>query len=90
MDSVAFAADFPFSHYERGGLEREGIPDERHGDDAAVAQVHADGVVGELHIQHAPMRWLRSSSPSLRNNRAQPGPDRFTMGAVFDQRVNPC
>jgi len=56
MDSVAAAGDLPALALRRCGFEQAGIPDQRQGYAAAVAQVHADGVVGELDIQHALIR----------------------------------
>ena len=56
MNSIAVAGNFPVVALRRGGVEQPRIPDERHGDDAAVAQAHADGVVGELDFQHALVR----------------------------------
>jgi len=50
MDSVASGGDSPVLALRKGGFEQAGIPDERHGDDAAVAQVRADCVVGGLDV----------------------------------------
>src|ERR1700692_3879719 len=52
MNSVTAAGNFPVLALRRRGVEQPRIPDERHGDDAAIAQAHADGVVGELDVQH--------------------------------------
>src|ERR1700676_727720 len=56
MDSVAAAGNFPVLALRGCGVEQPWIPDERHGDDAAVAQAHADRVIGELDVQHALIR----------------------------------
>ena len=49
MESVASAGDFPVLALRRGGFEQAGIPDERHGYDAAVALVYADLAETVLH-----------------------------------------
>jgi len=56
MNSVATAGNFPVLALRGGGVEQARMPDERHGDDAAVAQAHADGVIRELDVQHALIR----------------------------------
>src|ERR1035438_3590829 len=56
MDSVAAAGNFRSVALRNCRVQQSRIPDERHGDDAAVAQAHADGVVGELDLQHALIR----------------------------------
>src|ERR1700686_5355159 len=56
MNSVAAAGNFPVVALRRCGVEQPRIPDERHGYDATITQAHADGVVGELDVQHALIR----------------------------------
>src|SRR5208337_1081041 len=53
VNSVAAAGNFPVLALRGCGVEQPRIPDERRGDDATVAQADADGVVGELDVQHA-------------------------------------
>ncbi len=50
MDTVAAAGNLPVVALRCAGIEQPRIPDERHGDDAAIAQAHADGVVGKLDV----------------------------------------
>src|SRR5580658_220777 len=56
MNSVTAAGNFPVVALRGCGVEQPRIPDKRHGDDASVAQAHADGVLGELDVQHALVR----------------------------------
>jgi hypothetical protein len=53
MDPVAAAGDLPILALSRRSVEQAGIPDQRHSDDAAIAQTHAERIVRGLHIQHA-------------------------------------
>lgn len=49
MNSVAAAGNLPIVALRVGGVQQARILDERHGDDATVAQAHTERVVGELY-----------------------------------------
>src|SRR5271170_7018849 len=56
MNSVAAAGNLPVVALRSSGIEQSWIPDEWHGDDAAVTQAHAECAVGKLYVQHALIR----------------------------------
>jgi hypothetical protein len=51
MNAITATGDLPILALRRSGIERAGIPDKWHGDDAAIAQRHAERILAEFDVQ---------------------------------------
>src|SRR5258708_31641018 len=56
MNTVSAAGYLPIPALSRRGVKQARIPYQRHRDDAAIPQTHAERVVRELHVEHALIR----------------------------------